>query len=289
MGVLSYHIEQQHHTTQSINLQNLLGRIGVQAPYFALENLTLEGLEFRAVAYAESPAFLEVGPMPAAELGRHAAIAGLCHVALEQNDDKRRYYLAKKATCEYFASDAPYGSAVTFVTTITSLTKRGSVVEVSASCEGQKIAAFELTYTILTEPAFQRLFKHRQKETRPVASPYRQLLITEYQRYGNAAEQVVPAIPAYACAGHFEHYPAMPVAVLMGQLSYLAGQLVADTPAPFKVVKGLVEATDLGWADEEIRFRAEKLSDGITQHHYCSALASGRPIGHMDLWLEKLS
>src|SRR5690606_19506558 len=56
-------------------------RICVRPPYFALKDLQIEGLDLHATATAESPAFGEVGPMPAAELGRHAAILGLSAAA----------------------------------------------------------------------------------------------------------------------------------------------------------------------------------------------------------------
>src|SRR5690606_12412244 len=82
-------------------LRELLARICVRPPYFALTDLSLEGLELHATARAESPAYSEVGAMPAAELGRHAAIVGLTVAASRQADDDRRYYLARRAECRY--------------------------------------------------------------------------------------------------------------------------------------------------------------------------------------------
>src|SRR5690606_13790459 len=76
---------------------DLRARICVRPPYFALTDLALAGLDLHATALAESPAGLEVGPMPAAELGRHAAIVGLSLAACSQADDARRYYLARRA------------------------------------------------------------------------------------------------------------------------------------------------------------------------------------------------
>lgn len=265
-------------------LANLTPRIGVHPPYFTLGDLDLAGLRLSARAVAEAPAYLEVGPMTAAELGRHAAISGLCGAALTQRDERRRYYLAREAHCRYHASDAPFGSPVRFVSTLVELDKRRLKATVTASVEAQPLAEFDLDYTILTEATFERLFKRRATPTPSGPTPYRRLLVEDYQGGGDWAEQTVERVPVAACAGHFGGYPALPVAVIMGQLSYLAGRL-AD--APFRVSRGHVRASDLGWAGERVTFRAQRLERTGASHRYlCNAEASGREIGHMDLWLE---
>jgi hypothetical protein len=276
----------------------LLARIGVRPPYFALYDLALEGLEFRATAEAESPAYLEHGPMPAAELGRHAAIAGLCHAAARQSDDRRRYFLANRAECRYLPSPAPYGTPVRFASRIVELTKRTCRAAVTAEAAGAPLAAFEVDYTILTESAFQRLFRSRARPTPDAPSPYGALLVEagDGAADGSAdrAEQVVGEVPASACVGHFDGYPALPVAVLMGQLSYLAGRLYGDPPRPYRVVRGEVAASDLAWAGETATFRAWRDGEGGapgvdgTPRFTCEALAGDRRVGGMTLWLQSV-
>lgn len=261
----------------------------MRPPYFALTDVSLEGLDLHATAAAESPAGLEVGPMPAAELGRHAAIVGLSLAALSQEDGARRYYLARRAECRYVYNPAPYGAPVRFTGRLLALDKRSSRAAVTATAGGAPLASFEVDYTVLTEPAFERLFRTHARPTPAAPSPYGSLLSTSWQGTTDCGEQVVEAVPADACVGHFDGYPALPVAVLMGQLSYLAGRLHG---APYRVVRGEVEASDLVWAGERAVFTALRggvggHEDAEAAHRYlCRASAGDRQVGVMTLWLE---
>jgi hypothetical protein len=267
-------------------VQELFERIDVKPPYFALSNLQLVGEHLLAVATAEAPAYGEQGPMTAAELGRHAAISGLCHIALCQSDNERRYYLAKKALCRYYPVLAAYGTPVTFKTTVADQTKRDAQVIIAATVLGQAVADFTIDYTILTDKTFTRLFKSKARPVVYRGTPYTQLLTDVYERGDDWAEQVISSIPEYGCAGHFDGYPALPVAVLMGQLSYLAGQLVDTESGAFRVVKGQVEAFDLCWAGEAVSFRARRLTtEGDRQHYHCSAHVGEREMARMQLEL----
>lgn len=271
----------------TVALPDLLERICARPPYFALDNIGLAGRFLHASAIAEAPPFLEQAPMTSAELGRHAAIAGSCHAALSQKDAKRRFYLAQRATCHYTANSAPYGTPVDFTTEILSLTRRELQVRAHALAAGRPLAEFTFFYTILTEATFYRLFQKRCLPTCEHTDPYRNLLQVPYERGPDWAGQKIPSLPVEACAGHFESYPALPVAVLMGQLSYLAGQLVADVPQPFRVVKGVVEADTLLWAREPVCFRADRIaSSGALQQYRCAAFSHAEQVAEMDLWLK---
>jgi hypothetical protein len=267
----------------------LVQRVCVRPPYLALTDVRVEGTRMRAEARAESPAFGERGPMPAAEVGRHAAIAGLLHAAAHQRDDDRRYYLARQASCAYVANDAAYGTPVTFESEVVELSKRGCRAHVVATAGAAPLARVELTYAILTEAAFGRLFRTRAKPTPPAPSPYGALLTTAFDRGADWAEQVVPALPVAGCVGHFDGHPALPVAQLMGQLSYLAGRLVDGGTRPYRVVRGEIEADDLAWAGERAVFRVRRAAhvpDAAADHVFdCVALADDREVGRMRLWI----
>lgn len=266
-----------------------LRRICVRSPYFALRDAVREGRFLHATAVAESPPFLERGPMPAAEVGRHAAIAGLLHAALEQRDDARRYYLARAATCVYVPNGSPYGAPVALRTEVLDLDRRAAHVRTEARTEDGPFAQIELSYAILTEAAFERLFRHRAQPTPPSPSPFGRLLTEGYEHHGDAVSQNVPAIPIAACTGHFDGFPAMPVAVLMGQLAFLAGRLFDDdhgAPAPFRVTRGEIAADDLAWAGEPARFVvARDGADGDGRRFRCQVDADGRTVATMALWL----
>ena len=260
-------------------------------PYFALHDIDMAGLELHATAFAESPGFLELGPMPAAELGRHAAIVGLATAASQQSDDRRRYYLARRAECRYVPNDAAYGAPVRFHGRLLDLDKRAARAAIEATANGEPLASFEVDYTVLTDSAFERLFRSRGKPTPRAPSPYGSLLTTAWHGTTEMAEQVVEALPVAACVGHFDGFPALPVAALMGQLSYLAGRL---HDVPYRVVRGEVEASDLVWAGERAVFRVARDGTGDTpetlrsQRYRCEAWAGDRSVAAMTLWLESV-
>jgi hypothetical protein len=270
-----------------VPVPDILRRVCVRPPYFALQDLSLTGRSLEATARAEAPSFGEIGPITAADLGRHAAILGLTHVAASQRDDARRYYLAQRAECAYLAGGQTRGTPVRLASEVIEHTKRACRVHVEATAAGLPLASFDLWYAILPESAFCRLFRSRARETPSAPSPYGRLLQTEFDRGRDWAEQVVDPLSVSACVGHFDGYPALPVAVLMGQLSYLAGRLASDGAASYRVVRGSIDATDLAWAGERARFRVER--DGVEGHRQrfaCSVHAEDRRVGTMTLWLE---
>jgi hypothetical protein len=264
-------------------------RICVRPPYFNLSDAVREGRYFHATAVAESPPFLEQGPMPAAEVGRHAAISGLLHAALEQRDGTRRYYLAREATCVYEPNAAPYGAPVAFRTEVLDLDRRSAHVRAEAHTAHGPLAQIELRYAVLTVAAFERLFRNRAQTTIAAPSPYGALLSESFEHGGDVVSQAIPQIPVLACLGHFDGFPAMPVAVLMGQLAFLAGRLFDDdrgAPAPFRVTRGEITADDLAWAGEAVRFVAARDgADADGRRYRCHAEVGERTVAAMTLWL----
>ena len=266
---------------QPLDLQQLLGRICVRPPYFALRHPRLVQQTFEAEAVAELPQGAECGPMQGAELSRHAAIAGSCAAALLQEDDKRRYYLAQEAEYRGSYSDAPYGTPILLRAHCTELTKRQARAEVTAFVHGEVLTTLSVLYTILPDSAFERLFKTRLQPT-PPARAMASLPLGTVERQGDSFVRVIDHVPAAACAGHFDGYPAMPVAMLMGQLSYLASHALGG--ASFYSPHTTVEAKDFCWAGEQARFQVRPTSrSGSHVAFACHAWADGREVGAMSL------
>ena len=233
----------------------LLKRICISRPYYALLNPTCSGHTFYASAVADLPLGAEVGPMSGAEISRHAAISGLCAAALAQEDDSRRFYLAQRAEYQGVPNSAPYGTPVTFAATLQSLGKRGARSEISVQTAGNLLATLTVDYTILTEYAFSRLFRSRYRPTEPQPVMNIELPGSAYSS-GERSVYEVAALPETVCAGHFADHPALPVALLMGQLGTAAWRLMGS--AGWRCVRASVNATDLCWAGERIRFEAER-------------------------------
>jgi hypothetical protein len=273
----------------TFELPSLLERICVRPPYFALKDLEMCGSALRAVACAEVPTAGELGPMTAAELGRHAAIAGLCRAALSQTDERRRYYLAQRAECTFEPSDAQFGSEVAFRAELAQLDKRQARARIAVTQGASPLVLFDITYTILTEPAFARLFGARRQATLSRLESFLPRLEGETARDATSAAFKVAHVPAEACAGHFDDFPVLPVAVLMGQLSQLAGLTLGAPNVPYRIRRGSVSAKDLCWAGEPASFEVE-LADmcGTEASFDCTARAGMREVGRMRLALETI-
>ncbi len=276
------------HPRTQINSEVLLQRICVRPPYFALRDLHADDGLLTATASAELPRGAECGPMQGAELSRHAAIAGLCVAALAQTDDQRRYYLAQKATYHGVPNPAPYGATVTLRAELLSLSKREATARIHALADGQPLAVVEVLYTILTDSAFSRLFRSRQQPgfgafTYPSMPA---LPLGDIVQRGDRWTRTIREVPQEACAGHFDRYPAMPVAILMGQLSQLAGRALGEGQA-FHVAQAQVDARDFCWAGESATFEVEAQGrEGARTVFDCLASASDRTVGQMQLTLE---
>ncbi len=268
---------------------SLLGRVAVAAPYLTLTDLARDRDALRACAVAQAPSYRELAPMTGAEMGRHAAIAGSLALAQAQADDKRRYYLAREADCRFLPSEAARGTPVELRAAVVRLDKREGTARVDLAVGHTPLATFEVSYAILQEATFRRLFQRhlRPDDASPSPSPYESLLAEAVTVEPERAYVEVLRVAPEGCAGHFPGYPALPVAVLMGELSYLAGLLM---PGRFRVARGHVRASDLAWAGERVYFEARR--DGRAPEGLrfrCHARAGegseAREVGAMELWL----
>lgn len=145
--------------------QDLLARICVRPPYYALHNERFTETIFSAEAVAELPQGLALGPMRPGDISRHGAIAGSCAVALTQRDSLRRFYLATKATYQGFLSEAPYGSPVQFSAAVKDMDKRKARAEIHAYVGAGLLATLEVEYSILSVTLFERLNAERRRTT----------------------------------------------------------------------------------------------------------------------------
>ena len=243
-----------------VDIPDLLRRICVRPPYFALSSLRFNDGILSATAVAERAASLEVGPMQACDISRHAAICGLSAVALGMEDDDRRFYLAQDATYTGFENTAPYGSVVSFEAAVVEQNKRQATAEITVTADGRLLAQLSVTYTLMNEGSFRRLFRSKHVPTFSglhfdrMPDPPVGVFSTE----ANKTTLMLERVPVEACAGHFEQFPAMPVAVLMGQLGLVAG---LEYGAPYWVEAATMSAGEFCWAGETARFEVTSLPE----------------------------
>lgn len=266
---------------EPVSQNALLARICVRPPYFALQNIQLEDGLFVAEAKAELPQGLALGPMRPGDLSRHGAIAGLCALAVKQKDDQRRYYLATDATFTGYLSQAPYGSLLRFEAEVAELGKRSAKAFVTAYADLQRVATLEVEYSILSTLLFERLNAHgRQPTPRPTLEP---LLVKDIEWHGNTGVYRISALPVGVCAGHFDNFPAAPVALLMDQLAQIAERFV---DGPSYIATGQVSATRLCWAGDEVTFYMTRLGGDVCETQLEGLITSNAvPVGRMRLLL----
>lgn len=203
-----------HPASAPLSADTLFERICVRPPYFALRALTYTAGRFAAVGPVELSLGGERSPLSAAEVGRHAAIAGLCCAALAQRDTARRYYLAQRALYQGFIPAAlpaelpgEVSPEVSFESALGRLDKRAAVVTTRAVVGGETLAVVEVAYTVLSAPAFERLFRDRAQvvSASDAGSGYRgELPGQTLERTPDRLSVRVASIPLEVCAGHFE-------------------------------------------------------------------------------------
>lgn len=260
---------------------DLLSRICVRPPYFALQNVRREGDLLVADAKADLPQGLALGPMRPGDLSRHGAIAGLCALALKQKDDERRYYLATSATFTGYLSQAPYGAQLRFEAEITKFGKREGSVLITAYNYQERVATLDVTYTILNTSLFERLNAHRRRPT--ARAELEPVMVKDIKWQDNTGLYQIPALPVEMCAGHFDNFPAAPVALLMDQLAQIAERFV-DRPS--YIAYGQIEADRLCWAGEPVDLRMTKVSGNMLETQLQGMITSAAtPVGKMQLLL----
>lgn len=264
-------------------LQNeLLERICVRPPYFALRNIQLENHHLLAEAQAELPRGLALGPMRPGELSRHGAIAGLCAVALRQRDNQRRYYLATRASYTGYLNQTAYGSPIQFKAQVTESGKRSAKAFVTAYTNHERVATLDVEYTILNTILFERL--HTMRRQPIVRVGLEPVIIKDIVWRGNTGSYRIPALPVKMCAGHFDNYPAAPIALLMDQLAQIAERFVER---PSYIASGQIEATRLCWAGEEVKLSMTKVAGDLRETRLQGQIVSEEAIaGEMQLLLQ---
>ena len=271
-----------HAPVVELSREAVLERICVRPPYYALTNEHVFNETFVAEARAELPQGRALGPMRPGDVSRHGAIAGSCVLALRQSDNKRRYYLATQATYQGFPVEAPYGAPVRFEARVNHLDKRRAQAVVHAFVAGEPLAVLDVNYTVLAPTLFERLHATRRRATRRLDTLHP---VGDYpvRWTGNRGVRTIPRLPLSACGGHFDDYPAAPVALLMDQLAQVAESFVGK---PCYIARGEVTAAQLCWAGEEAVFSMVNLQAGPDEAQFSGGIDSNdAPVGTMKVWL----
>lgn len=225
-------------TTES----DIYSRICVRRPYYAYSDLAVtEPGHVTATVPAETP---NIGPEPIAlhEFIRHGAILGLCSVASLSPRDERRYYLAQVGTVAWLVPNGQRATKGPLVGAAhgTLISNRRGKSEVYGYSNDQPLVKLTVEFGVFSERAFARAFAnlHRPElaEPEPDANPYILGLALQDRAVhdNNSAASATITANTDQCAGHFDGYPAIPVAVIIRAAIELGGYLV-NTADPYQL------------------------------------------------------
>ena len=119
---------------------------------------------------------------------------------------------------------------------------------------------------------------------------YRRETVLDFQEADATGALARMAISPPDCAGHFEGFPAVPVAVLMHALSRVAGRAFRSPgggcPGRYRVERADIRADRLAFSDDALSLHARRLADdGGRARFDCEAWRGVERVGSMGLWL----
>jgi hypothetical protein len=232
-----------------------LARVGFGAPYFALEECVFDGAELRARAVAETEPGHELGTATSAEITRHALVAGSACLALARPDEARCYYLASSIDGTFFGGSAEFGTPVQYAAMVTSAGPVGGAVQVEARLPHELVARLRITYAVVEENLFGRLFAAQRTSTFGDTGSYATYPPFSSCSHDSKAADARLVVETSACRGHFHQFPTLPATTLLGKFIELVARLV---PGGFRVSELHLRSPALAWAGEELALRLEK-------------------------------
>ena len=274
-------------------------RIEVVRPYYALRDLRQSSDGAMSARVRPSHVGdMEVGPVSAAETGRHLAILGSTGAALANPNPGRHFYLAfdgeiRRARTKIepdYAGDLFARARSHFVEPSTAVTLADIRTE-----DDRTIYTVAVFFMVVPETDFRALFAEHAQDDAPLEGrpdPYGDvILLDDVSVWDTRLHASLGTIDPYRCAGHFPGLPAMPVAFLMSNVAGAAGLLLSHVvgrdEVSYVVREGSIRAENLAFAGEKVDVHVEyqRFASG-THWFHCAAIAGGsKPVGqaHMKL------
>lgn len=262
---ISPHTDSHKHlisNSEKPDIGTILQLIDVHPPYFALHEVRVyPDQTVTARIQAEQPTGYENGPVSCTEACRHMAILGSVSCALANPVKSRHFYLAGEGSYQQI-NVAPVLSdkVLTIQARCTYLDKRKARAECRLLNAGNNlIAEISVCFHVVAYSVFERLYKPHYKSAPDfnIPNPYlRKNALLNIQCSPLQASASLGIIRDQYCSGHFPHFPALPVAILMNSLLDLATaylQFVLNTKSFSICVKKLeLIADNLGFAGEHL-------------------------------------
>jgi len=266
----------------------LFSRIEVCPPYFALTDLRRadDGTVSARVGIRQSLGD-EVGPVSAAETGRHLAILGSCAAAFANPAVGRHFYLAFDAELRRsrtrvepdHSEELVARARAHFVDPSTAL----AVTDLRTQ-DGRTIYSLVVFYFVVPESDFRGLFAAQAHPDAPLEGrpdPFQDVIgLSEISVWDTRLHASLGRIDPYRCAGHFPGLPAMPVAFLMSNVGAAVARLLHHVlgrdQISFVIREASLRAENLAFTGERVDIHVEyqRFASG-THWLHCAAIAEG--------------
>lgn len=281
--------------------------ICVTKPYYSLENPEqISDTEIQCEVNVENLNSGEATIISAAEAGRHLAILGSCILALNNPVESRHYYLATKAYIKRVEDPKnvlrPENARPVRLfaqARILDYTNRNALVNAELFTF-QKHLVYELkvSYQIMKKELFQKFFKkHVVPElSHSEINPYSETPnIKNIRLKGKTLDGYLGKISEEQCLGHFDHYPAFPIAILCAALAKTGGihlkKILNTDHLTYSTKNADIKAHKLAFAGEEVFVHSTLLDIVDDEYHFNVKAVNhlSEDIGEIDLTLEKVN
>lgn len=202
----------------------------------------------------------EGGPISCAEFGRHLAILGSIILAHEYQHNQKHYFLANHADLKRVHENVTQSEEFTISARVVSKGKRKAVIEgVIHDSFGIPVYKAVISYQVMHPKIFNRFFSKYKLEhnyTNKISPYIQRKNLTQVEIIRQNATATYGIIEANDCEGHFEAFPALPVALVGGLFCELGMHLVRSV-LPYQTIIALttdIKANKLPFVGEELQF-----------------------------------
>jgi hypothetical protein len=271
----------------------------VKSPYKILKNFKInkKNTVFCDVTTEQKSEF-EIGSLGVAEAGRHLAILGSVTLAKLGSYKPPNYYLAKYADItapkDFYSSDKNFH----LYANVVSHSKRdGKIIGKILDTKGNLVYRGAVEYITINPAVFSRInkshFIHQIDENRVnILNPYKNIRPLEnITLKENGYSATFSNISPEDCLGHFENYPALPVAVLGKLLTELSLRYINNlTHSKNKVLRAEINSYKLAFHGDSLKITTKLIkSNHLINSMYSEVISINSGIKFADLLIDAVS
>lgn len=245
-----------------ISTDEIFKLIDVHCPYYALKEVRADANNF-ATARIDIEQSLgdEILPITVSETCRHLAILGSVCCAMANPVKQKHYYLAYSGTYKRTIEQEHYtGNELIATAECISFNKRKATAKACFLDEqNQLICGIEVSFHVIPQAIFERLYYNFYKSSPDfgVKNPYlKKNPLFDIKFSDSSASATLGKVQDDFCTGHFPHFPAMPVAILMSALLNLATiyihHVTCDSSLKMVIREVTLLADNIGFSGEEV-------------------------------------